>query len=236
MAPAFMQIGNGKMRAALTPASSFKIWLGILTSILCLAFLTQTFTDFLPSYVSGLGDYEVVSVQIESVTLAPLPTEVADTEPSTEAVENDNTNSYREIPKLIHQTYANEGSLITHNKWAQYVSTWVNKNPAHSRMAWTDDEIRIFLENNNPKLLQTYDSLPLPILKADLWRYIIVNTLGGVYTDMDTSCLRPISLWTADRKNISMIVGLEVDACDRNTGRCVSVVRLISDALFFAYC
>ena len=56
-----------------------------------------------------------------------------------------------------------------------------------------------------------------------MWRYVIVNFLGGVYSDMDTLCLKPISRWTAGFKDVSMIIGLEVDACDPNSlgGRCV---------------
>ena len=53
-----------------------------------------------------------------------------------------------------------------------------------------------------------------------MWRYVIVNFLGGVYSDMDTQCLRPISRWTAGFKNVSMIIGLEVDACESD-GLCI---------------
>ena len=57
-----------------------------------------------------------------------------------------------------------------------------------------------------------------------MWRYIVVNHLGGVYSDMDTQCLKPITQWTAGFQNVSMIIGLEVDACDATSlnGRCIA--------------
>jgi hypothetical protein len=44
-------------------------------------------------------------------------------------------------------------------------------------------------------LLSGYDKLPLPVMKADVWRYLIVYLHGGFYTDIDTSCNVPISAW-----------------------------------------
>ena len=38
-------------------------------------------------------------------------------------------------------------------------------------------------------------NLSRPALKADLARYLIVHTFGGVYSDVDTLCLRPIDTW-----------------------------------------
>ena len=134
-----------------------------------------------------------------------------------------------DIPRLVHQSFPHARFISEDGIWSQYVSTWVNQNPKYKRLAWSDEEILLFLENNNPKLLRTYTALPLPILKADMSRYIIVNTVGGVYSDMDTSCLKPISRWTSGRDKVSMIIGLEVDACDTSTGQCVSrseVVRI----------
>ena len=98
----------------------------------------------------------------------------------------------RDIPRLIHQTYANQAALARHTDWTRYAASWVTKNREYNRTAWTDREIRIFLETERPTLLRTYDALPLPILRADMWRYVIINLLGDVYSDMDTLCLKPI--------------------------------------------
>lgn len=56
--------------------------------------------------------------------------------------------------------------------------------------------------------------LLLPVLKADLVRYLLVFTFGGVYTDTDTICLKPIRNWGDGKPDISLIVGVEADAKD----------------------
>ena len=60
----------------------------------------------------------------------------------------------REIPRLIHQTYANQTALAHHTDWTRYVSSWVTKNREYDRTAWTDREIRIFLETDTPAHLR----------------------------------------------------------------------------------
>jgi len=42
-----------------------------------------------------------------------------------------------------------------------------------------------------------------------MWRYAVVYTYGGVYADVDTDCLRPISSWL--RPDCELLVGLEND-------------------------
>jgi len=40
-----------------------------------------------------------------------------------------------------------------------------------------------------------FTHLPLGVMKADLWRYLILTTHGGVYTDIDSVCNLPINEW-----------------------------------------
>ncbi|SCU89296.1 LAFA_0E17128g1_1 [Lachancea sp. 'fantastica'] len=46
-----------------------------------------------------------------------------------------------------------------------------------------------------PQVIQAFDSLPLPILKADFFRYLILYARGGIYSDMDTYPLKPLDSW-----------------------------------------
>lgn len=57
-------------------------------------------------------------------------------------------------------------------------------------------------------------SLNLPILRADIARYLLVYTYGGVYADLDTRALRPVEEWRDGHANVSLIVGVEADAKD----------------------
>ncbi|SCU98225.1 LADA_0H11452g1_1 [Lachancea dasiensis] len=46
-----------------------------------------------------------------------------------------------------------------------------------------------------PQVIQAFESLPLPILKADFFRYLILYARGGIYSDMDTFPLKALGSW-----------------------------------------
>jgi mannosyltransferase OCH1-like enzyme len=43
--------------------------------------------------------------------------------------------------------------------------------------------------NTSCKIYEAYLKCPLPVMKADLWRYCIIYENGGIYADADTICL-----------------------------------------------
>lgn len=77
-----------------------------------------------------------------------------------------------------------------------------------------------------PDVVVAWDLLPKIILKADFFRYLVVFARGGVYSDIDTFCLKPIDIWPLFREdftttvdengkksvaNIGLAVGIEAD-------------------------
>jgi alpha 1,6-mannosyltransferase len=40
-----------------------------------------------------------------------------------------------------------------------------------------------------------YDAFPVGVMRGDFWRYAILYAYGGIYADVDTECLRPLSGW-----------------------------------------
>ena len=46
-----------------------------------------------------------------------------------------------------------------------------------------------------PALLDIYRTLPLGVVKSDLFRYIITYFRGGIYSDSDTAPTQPVDLW-----------------------------------------
>jgi alpha 1,6-mannosyltransferase len=67
---------------------------------------------------------------------------------------------------------------------------------------------------HRPSIVQFWSDIQQVVLKADLIRYLAMLARGGVYSDMDTSCLVPIDDWIpADLRNetINAIVGIEYD-------------------------
>jgi alpha 1,6-mannosyltransferase len=67
---------------------------------------------------------------------------------------------------------------------------------------------------HRPSIVQFWSELQQIVLKADLIRYLAMLARGGVYSDMDTSCLIPVDDWIpAELRNetINAVVGIEYD-------------------------
>jgi hypothetical protein len=46
----------------------------------------------------------------------------------------------------------------------------------------------------DPTVLSVYSGLKTAVERSDLWRYVVMCKHGGVYTDADTLCVRPIQV------------------------------------------
>jgi len=57
-------------------------------------------------------------------------------------------------------------------------------------MLWTDAGSREFIAQNYHWFLDTFDSYPYAIQRADAIRYFVLHHYGGVYMDLDIGCLR----------------------------------------------
>lgn len=57
-------------------------------------------------------------------------------------------------------------------------------------MLWTDASSREFIAQHYRWFLDTFDSYPYTIQRADAIRYFVLHYYGGVYIDLDIGCLR----------------------------------------------
>lgn len=64
-----------------------------------------------------------------------------------------------------------------------------------------------------PDVIEAYQALPLNILKADFFRYLILLARGGVYADIDTTAIKPAMEWLADfeASTVGLVIGIEAD-------------------------
>ncbi|KAJ3048324.1 membrane-bound alpha-1,6- mannosyltransferase Initiation-specific, partial [Quaeritorhiza haematococci] len=69
------------------------------------------------------------------------------------------------------------------------------KNPDYTQILWTDSDIEEVIRVYFPSIVDVWKKIPIQIVKADLFRYMIVYVFGGVYSDVDTMCLKPIDTW-----------------------------------------
>ena len=73
-----------------------------------------------------------------------------------------------------------------------------------------DERCDSFIKDNfSSEFYNVYASLPMGIMRADVWRVAVVYIYGGVYADIDCECVVPLENWLA---NYSLIVAVETDA------------------------
>ena len=102
---------------------------------------------------------------------------------------------------MIRQTYRQK-SL---GKFGQKCrASWIDLNQEFTLAPVFDDQDvttffkteHIFSEDSKIADVRRFvAALPLGVMKADVWRYAILATRGGLYADMDSSCSVPIDQW-----------------------------------------
>lgn len=119
---------------------------------------------------------------------------------------------------------AKDGNISARQQ--EWINTWAEKNPSYRHELLTDrtgeEFVRAHFHETRPDIVQVYEALPIPILRADLLRYLIILAEGGVWSDLDVTCETPIDSWVPPEYadlNIDMVVGLEFDLEWRGEGK-----------------
>ncbi|PVH77649.1 glycosyltransferase family 32 protein, partial [Cadophora sp. DSE1049] len=124
------------------------------------------------------------------------------------------------FPKKIWQS----GSQSTRENWAEQTETWTSMNEDwnHEWLTDADDTNTLFVEDSfqgRPALLTFWRDLNVPVLRAEFVRYLTMLAKGGVYSDVDTSCIKPIEEWIPSRFDdqiINAVIGIEYDDSTSN--------------------
>lgn len=106
------------------------------------------------------------------------------------------------------------------------IASWREKHPFFSFTLMTDEQGDSFVRehySDRPDIVDLFLRLPIPIVKADLFRYLVLVAKGGIYADIDVFCEQPISTWLPQEHigsidSINLIIGLEFDFGFRGEG------------------
>lgn len=113
------------------------------------------------------------------------------------------------IPKIIWQTYKDPFDQLQ-PYMLDSINTWKNLNPEFEYRYMDDAQSAEFiLKEYGQEWHDLFISLPVGVMRGDLWRYMIIYKYGGVYTDLDTECWNPINVWL--NEDYDMIVCPETD-------------------------
>ncbi|KAK3371930.1 nucleotide-diphospho-sugar transferase [Podospora didyma] len=96
-------------------------------------------------------------------------------------------------------------------------ATWTEQHPGFIHEVITDQvavNLLRLLYASVPEVLEAYEALPLPVLKADFFRYLILLARGGIYSDIDTYAIRSALEWIPEsvpRTAVGLVIGIEAD-------------------------
>ena len=102
--------------------------------------------------------------------------------------------------------------------------SWKDLNPSF-QFEYYDDAMssQFILDYLGPDMHALYESFPLGVMRGDLWRYAILYVHGGIYSDSDTTCLRPVEEWLPVRNYADEETTLDVETWGINSKDLVSV-------------
>ena len=99
------------------------------------------------------------------------------------------------IPKIIWQTHEQEYDYLS-EEVKELTKSWKKLNPDYEyKYMSSSDRNKFVLENYGEEWFNIFIDLPFNVMRANIWRYMVINTYGGVYVDIDTICKKPISYW-----------------------------------------
>ena len=96
-------------------------------------------------------------------------------------------------------------------------ASWSEMHPGFTHEVLTDADSLVllrYLYGSLPEVIEAYEALPSPVMKADFFRYLILLARGGIYSDIDTTALKSTTDWMpADvpRSTVGLVIGIEAD-------------------------
>ena len=124
--------------------------------------------------------------------------------------------SSHSIPKIIWQTHEWEYQDLPKNFLAT-LTTWKNLNPDWEHRYASASHRALTVRNFDTTLYRFY-SLCAPVTQADIWRYVVIYSHGGVYADMDSICTMPLDYLLEAKQHGKEVVAtnIESDGCVNN--------------------
>lgn len=122
------------------------------------------------------------------------------------------------FPAYIWQTWkTGPGSSKFEERLRPFEASWSALHLGFVHEVITDDaavHLISYLYASVPEVVEAYEAMPLPVLKADFFRYLILLARGGIYSDIDTQALQSATDWlphNLDKATVGLVVGIEAD-------------------------
>jgi alpha 1,6-mannosyltransferase len=119
------------------------------------------------------------------------------------------------IPQNIWQLYL-DFSPAAMDPFRDYIHSWIAYSPSYNyavidALGASAIMQSLPLNPSRARLTTTYEALNRRVMRGDFLRYLLLALRGGVYSDMDTTLLKPIHEWVPEeyKNRTRLIIGLE---------------------------
>ena len=120
------------------------------------------------------------------------------------------------VPDRVFQTHKSQGTVDKSPELCEGQLSWIRATKDYR--FYDDTAQEKMMREHFPDLYPLWARLPLPVMKADVWRYAVVYKYGGIYADADTKYLRPST--SLFRAPCLLTVMPEASTCPRSDGVC----------------
>lgn len=94
------------------------------------------------------------------------------------------------IPKTVHHMWL--GGKPLPEKYVRYLDTWKKYNPDFQFKVWRDEDVEKIWEHPELKQFKELFQKASLIEQCDVARYAVLYLEGGVYSDLNVECYKPI--------------------------------------------
>jgi hypothetical protein len=102
----------------------------------------------------------------------------------------------RVIPKNIFQTHKSLEYINNKKNVKAGMKSW-KVGTDYNYYFYSDDDCNKFMQQNfDKKTNEAFNKCPIPVMKADMWRYCVIYVHGGIYADSDTILEVPANFLT----------------------------------------
>ena len=106
--------------------------------------------------------------------------------------------SFSNVPKIIHQTWESWDSIV--EPCHDVIERMKARNPDFEYRFYSADDRKQVVEHYSARALKAYESLKIPAMQADLFRYCVLYLHGGVYLDIKSEVTEHLSDLIAQHK------------------------------------
>ena len=99
-------------------------------------------------------------------------------------------NSFQAIPRIIHQTHKENLNNLPNGIY-NAIQSWKDTNPEYEHRYYSDTDMDEIMNTTDTEVKLAYEKLQVTFpekgaLRADLFRLVLIQRYGGIYTDADT--------------------------------------------------